>query len=805
MAARRIYKVLLFMRRVEFTPYEGCFHMLLVYVTGLRRPIEDIFRVMEKLGRKGFGEPSLPTWVAIYYALWKDTRLGELDRLVLHMLETGVFAAHPETAAILFQYHKRRKDFKGALLLYETLLMHGHDELLSPSAYSQLLICASRARSADGAVRIFADMRRRGLTPDSRDFGSLLSSVRSDPENRRNCIKEQKRRGLKPTIATITILLQASLREAGRFDPLVYQVFNQTFYVRSLEVDLKPDVIFFSVVINYFVKHRLVVEARLVFEDMARHNVKPDAGIYGSLAQGYLAAGDTVAAEYILQLMTCNDLTPNRYLLTKVINGYLARNDFKSATQVVEQMRKVKWHGDAFVKDPYLLGAFLAAFARNGDPDSAVKAFYDLKDLGLQPDVAAYTQLIYLCRHDFALVRSLWEEMAQSGIDIDVRVCQSYLYAVAHANQPQAASSSSSATISSPVPPRMPANSAATHIQTLLDDIEAQNIKLDMPFLSQLIFTAAHLDDPTTSLHIAETLITRLRAAGYRFSTYAHNQMLNAALALRTVRTANDVAEVFDYCVALMREDAAMPNQHSYLIAVKACCARQLWTAAMAYYRQLVTNGLVSPPSVPSASSATDSVTHSSGATLSAFAPLMADCRKAVTPHVWQHHVALLQELRKTAAATGTANSEAERWADFELAIYDAVEDIASSDAPAVDVIPSPASMTPLSPSPARTPSISPSLPPRTTMQLGLTHPPPVANPYPSPPTAPDTISPASSPFTLDRQAELEERVPPSSSPSSSPAVLEVARRDEKVGEACTDAEGHVKQGGDVEAVRTGR
>ncbi|PKI77865.1 pentatricopeptide repeat-containing protein At1g02060, chloroplastic [Punica granatum] len=250
--------------------------------------------------------------------------------------------------------------------------------------FNSLIRSYGRAGLFQESVKLFEDMKSKGVSPSAVTFNCLFSILLK--RGRTNKVKS------------------------------LYDEMLSTYGV-------SPDAYTFNILIRGFCMNRMVDEGFHFFKEMSRFDVEPDVITYNTLVDGLCREGKVVTASNVVKGMCKKgkDLNPNVVTYTTLVRGFCAKGEIDEALKVVLEMvnRGVKPNiityntlvkglceaqkfdrikevldGSNFVPDTCTFNTLMHAHCNAGNLGEALQVFEKMQELRVQPDSATYSIMI---------------------------------------------------------------------------------------------------------------------------------------------------------------------------------------------------------------------------------------------------------------------------------------------------------------------------------------------------------------------------------------------------------------------------
>eukprot|EP00802_Teleaulax_amphioxeia_P014326 Tamp_14389.p1 GENE.Tamp_14389~~Tamp_14389.p1 ORF type:complete len:354 (+),score=64.45 Tamp_14389:492-1553(+) len=229
----------------------------------------------------------------------------------------------------------RRREVSKAMAVYAYLLAQEPSEQPNLYHYNALIAACQRESRWSTALRLFSEMRARGITPDRITYTSLIAAC---GRGRRwdvalDVLADMKLNGVPRSIITYNAVL-SSCEKAGRLeealhlmkeleeeeprivpDLITFSALISTceklgdwkraweFMRAATSAGLQADVIAYNSLISACDKGLQPSEAQAVYEEMCARGPAPDSITYCSLISAYASVGDAEGARQVFDRM----------------------------------------------------------------------------------------------------------------------------------------------------------------------------------------------------------------------------------------------------------------------------------------------------------------------------------------------------------------------------------------------------------------------------------------------------------------------------------------------------------------------
>ena len=295
----------------------------------------------------------------------------------------------------------------------ETLLsvMHGADEY-SPTTYTYNTVMEAwsksrlpRAKSA--ILRLFTDMKNRGIEPDTFTYDMIISK---DLPRAEEWIGIMKENGVQPDRQTYNLLFKshALLGDADKAEALLQSLFDQAEHPDA-NPKLRPGQVWINNVINAHGKAKTPDAKRAdhwltkmkIWAEEGREDLRPDTSTYNQVMNVHASLGHTKRVMMLLEELEHryestkdSDLAPDKFTYTTAIKAQA--NNPQKADMLLQRMEESAAMGQRHLKPSIVtyttvIGIWAATNTRAG----LMRATEILNTMNAHPNSSTYAELIY--------------------------------------------------------------------------------------------------------------------------------------------------------------------------------------------------------------------------------------------------------------------------------------------------------------------------------------------------------------------------------------------------------------------------
>ncbi|KAF3782577.1 Pentatricopeptide repeat-containing protein [Nymphaea thermarum] len=234
--------------------------------------------------------------------------------------------------------------------------------------------------SVEEVEKIFHMMNREGIKPDASSWSSAISgfSRRNDASVSLRLFRKMLSSGTKPNASSITSILQAVAEQGtARLGREIHGHISRNGY--------ENDICMRTSLVEMYVKHGRLVEARRVFDYMKHRN----SFTWNTLVAGYARNRHIGEALDLLNQMEEEGIQPDLITWNSLISGYSRMGQSKQALVLIRQLNKT-----GFTPNVVSWTAMISGCSKAGNYGDALLAFREMQKAGIQPNAATVASLV---------------------------------------------------------------------------------------------------------------------------------------------------------------------------------------------------------------------------------------------------------------------------------------------------------------------------------------------------------------------------------------------------------------------------
>ncbi|KAL1537839.1 pentatricopeptide repeat-containing protein [Salvia divinorum] len=274
-------------------------------------------------------------------------------------------------------------------------------------------LCKSSG-TMDSAFQIFKEMPKRGHTPDSYTYGTLINGLCRGSRilEAKELLIDMEANACAPSVFTYSCLIHGLCQSNKLSDAM--ELFKE---MKRKGVD--PNVYTYSSLIDGLCKNGHSLQAIKLMERMARNGLVPNSITYSSLINGLSKEGKIQEMVQILDRMKLQDLKPDAGLYSKVINGFCEVGKFHEAANFLDEMslsgitpNRVTWGLHVRIHNRVVQG--LCSLSNHSQ---ALPLYRSLRGRGISVEARTFESLMQWCckKGDLHEAARVLEEMVVDG------------------------------------------------------------------------------------------------------------------------------------------------------------------------------------------------------------------------------------------------------------------------------------------------------------------------------------------------------------------------------------------------------
>ncbi|KAK4756651.1 hypothetical protein SAY87_006778 [Trapa incisa] len=269
--------------------------------------------------------------------------------------------------------------------------------------------------NVDKAFCLFSNMVNTGVQPNRITCNILVHALcnRGLVEDAREVLEkiiEGDGDTVSSDLMTSTILMDGYFKSGNMVEALL-------MWNNVAKEEKKADLVAYNVLVNGFILNMEIKHAFASFGEILKRGFLPDIFTYNTLISGLCKEGKFLEASYIHSVMSKNEIPPDQISFKTIIQGLCIYGDVARANEYLQQMLE-----NSMIPDPLVWNCIIDGYGRTGDINRALVIRDQMLAFGVVPNVFTYNALIlaHLKKEDFASAYSLKKEMQLKGVTGDV-------------------------------------------------------------------------------------------------------------------------------------------------------------------------------------------------------------------------------------------------------------------------------------------------------------------------------------------------------------------------------------------------
>lgn len=318
------------------------------------------------------------------------------------------------------------------------------DEIL----YNCLIDACVRFNEVGRAIKIFNEMKQKGIKPSSVTYGILIKAYgqTNQLDNAFYVFNDMRQQNLTPNNVTYGCLIDACIKnnrvdhamdvfntiqqEGVHLNVIIYTTLIKGFS-KSLELDqalkvfeimrkdseIQPNNITFNSLIDCCVRCTDIPQAEAIFDDMKQSGVSPDLITYSTMIKGYCKIGKIENALVTLNEMDSSGrIKPDEVLYNSLLDGCCKANELDLAHKVYLNMIAL-----GISPSNVTYSILVKIYGKERNLNKALGVLDQMKENGVKPGLIVYTCLLQTCMKakQIKIALQIFNDMKYSGVQGD--------------------------------------------------------------------------------------------------------------------------------------------------------------------------------------------------------------------------------------------------------------------------------------------------------------------------------------------------------------------------------------------------
>ncbi|XP_065853243.1 pentatricopeptide repeat-containing protein At1g62670, mitochondrial-like [Euphorbia lathyris] len=258
------------------------------------------------------------------------------------------------------------------------------DRIGSISEFNDILTALLVANESTLALKLYSDISKHGLSPDSWTFSVILRCHcdKNDVDEAKRVLDNMLHNGLNPNVATFTTLIHA------------------------------------------FCKKGKLQKAFQVLESMNTNGCQPSVQTYNCLLKGLCYVGRVEEAFELLQDIKKSAIEPDIYTYTAMMDGFCKVGRSDEAMELLNEAIQTGLKPSVVTFNTLFHG-----YSKQGRPLEGISVLNKMKQGYCMPDYISYSTLIrgLLIWNKIRAALRVYKEMVESGYEVDERLINNLL------------------------------------------------------------------------------------------------------------------------------------------------------------------------------------------------------------------------------------------------------------------------------------------------------------------------------------------------------------------------------------------
>ncbi|CDY21886.1 BnaC01g35620D [Brassica napus] len=238
----------------------------------------------------------------------------------------------------------------------------------------------SRVGCVKEGVRLYLNMLKKGVTPDGHTFPFLLSGLKPDCGKKLHCHVVKFGLGS-------NLYVQNGLVQMYSLCGLMDMAHLARMYFDDMQV---RDRISWTIMIDGYLRADCFNESLDLFRAMQNAGMIPDEFTMVSVLTACAHLGALEIGEWVKTYIDKNKIKNDVVVGNALIDMYFKCGCCEKAQKVFHEMRQ---------RDKFTWTAMVVGLANNGQGEDAIKVFFQMQDMSIQPDEITYLGVLSACNH----------------------------------------------------------------------------------------------------------------------------------------------------------------------------------------------------------------------------------------------------------------------------------------------------------------------------------------------------------------------------------------------------------------------
>mmetsp|Transcript_4978 Transcript_4978/g.21507 ORF Transcript_4978/g.21507 Transcript_4978/m.21507 type:complete len:347 (+) Transcript_4978:2561-3601(+) len=274
-------------------------------------------------------------------------------------------------------------------------------------AYAHAIAGFCKADDTEAADKFVELMREDKVEPITHVVNALMHPALSDNETAKAIMDDLSKNGVDPSVTFM--LLVDRYASAGDLPRLLHLI--ETWKKSDLRIDLYP----YLAAMNLLTKTSKIKLARGLYADVKQQRLKPSLALINSYVEILCQGGALEEAARTVE-EDVHEGNEEVVMSYNILISHFLR--LRYLTEAQETLKRLETRSRPNV---VTYNTFISSFAKQGEMDSAVSTFQEMKRRQIEPSVVSYSVLIvgFAKRMQFDKALEFFEEMLSASIQPD--------------------------------------------------------------------------------------------------------------------------------------------------------------------------------------------------------------------------------------------------------------------------------------------------------------------------------------------------------------------------------------------------
>lgn len=318
-------------------PGDSCFPDRFTYnilIHGLSKVgiVDEALRLMKQMESSGY-LPNVFTYTILIDGFCNANKVGEAFQVLDTMRKRKIPPTGATYRTLVHGAFRCTESHEAYKLLVSFV---DGDPVLHVDVCCTALYCLSKSGMAAEANEFLRKLRKRGYFPDNSTFNTVMTGLVRDSNVGETCnvMDDFVAGGGKPGFNIYIGLIAKLCKEGWEND-------TDRYLKQMMSEGLVQNVVSFNMLIDCFVKAKMMNRASNVFKEMVKSGVNPNLVTFNTLISGYCKIKEISRARELLKMLLECGLVPDVITFSSVIDGLCRAHQIEDAFNCFTEM--VEW------------------------------------------------------------------------------------------------------------------------------------------------------------------------------------------------------------------------------------------------------------------------------------------------------------------------------------------------------------------------------------------------------------------------------------------------------------------------------